>query len=123
MASKLARASREKSGHANVRSDFSRQIVHVWLANDGNVKDQEGVFVLVSIAGVVLTAITAGYFDLRYDDLRRALRFGEDVILVPQRLLTTDFNCDDRRISTVRHDCRMMLVLRNFFELLKGTAA
>lgn len=45
MAAKLIRASHEKSGEANVRCDWSKQILQAWLANDGKVVDKEGMFV------------------------------------------------------------------------------
>lgn len=65
MAAKLVRASSKKGRQANVRYDWSRQILHACLASDGRVDNEKGVFVQVNEEGVVFTIITGG--DLIYD--------------------------------------------------------
>lgn len=65
MAAKSVRALRGKCGQANVRCDWSEQILLAWLANGRNVEHVEGVLVLMNLDGVLFTAITGDAFDLR----------------------------------------------------------
>lgn len=39
--------------------------MQAWLANDGNVEDEKGLFALVNVDGVVLTATMGCDFDFR----------------------------------------------------------
>lgn len=65
MAAKLVRASCGKSGKTSVQCDWSSLVSQVWLASNGKVEDEEGVFVLMSVDGVVSASVTGGDYDLR----------------------------------------------------------
>lgn len=66
----LGRASRRKNRQADVRCDWSRQILQSWLASDERVKDDKGMFVLVTEDGMAFTGTTGVDFDLQQDGLR-----------------------------------------------------
>lgn len=73
----LVRALHGKSGQANFRCDWSRQVLQERLASDERIQDKEGVFVLANADGLVFAAMIGCKFDLKYETLRQELCVGE----------------------------------------------